>query len=164
MNLVTPDFGLIFWQTITFLIVLFLLGKFAWKPITDGLKERENTIAEALDTAKKTKEEMAKLKAENERILADARQERDKILKEAQSSANTIMAEAKDKANAEGLRLIESARAAINSEKQAAIAEVKNKAAELSIDIAEKLLRRELSDNNLQKELVNEYIKEAKFN
>jgi len=164
MNLVTPDIGLIFWQTITFLIVFFLLAKFAWKPITDGLSERENTIAEALDTARKTKEEMVKLKAENERILGEARQERDKILREAQVSANAMITEAKDKANAEGLRLIENARLAINGEKQAAIAEIKNKAADLSIEIAEKLLKRQLSDNNNQRELVNEYIKEAKFN
>ena len=164
MNLVTPDIGLIFWQTVTFLIVLFLLAKFAWKPITDGLKERENTIAEALDTARKTKEEMVKLKGENERILGEARLERDKILREAQLAASSMITEAKDKANAEGLRLIENARVAINSEKQSAIAEVKNKAAELSIEIAEKLLKRELSDSKLQKELVSEYIKEAKLN
>jgi len=164
MNLVTPDIGLIFWQTVTFLIVLFLLAKFAWKPITDGLKERENTIAESLEIAKKTKEEMVKLKAENERILGEAREERDRILRAAQVSANAMITEAKDKANAEGLRLIENARAAINGEKQAAIAEIKNKAADLSIEIAEKLLKRQLSDNNNQRELVNEYIKEAKLN
>ena len=117
-----------------------------------------------MDTARKTKEEMVKLKAENERILGEARLERDKILREAQVAASSMITEAKDKANAEGLRLIENARSAINSEKQSAIAEVKNKAAELSIEIAEKLLKRELSDSKLQKELVSEYIKEAKLN
>jgi F-type H+-transporting ATPase subunit b len=162
--MVTPDFGLLFWQVVTFLIVFGLLAKFAWGPIVAGLKERENNIDEALNTARKVKEEMSLLKSENEKLIAQARVERDKMLKDAQVAANNMINEAKDKANAEGARLLESARLAINNEKQAAITEVKNQAATLSIQIAEKLLKRTLSDEKAQKELVNDYIKDAKFN
>lgn len=164
MDLVTPGFGLLFWQTITFLIVLFILAKFAWKPIMSSLKERESTIEEALSAAKKAKEEMQKLQSDNEKLLAEARLERDKILREAQTAANNLVNEAKDKATAEGTRLIENARQAINNEKQAALTEVKNLAATLSIDIAEKILKRELADEKAQKELVNEFIKDANLN
>jgi F-type H+-transporting ATPase subunit b len=162
--MVTPDFGLLFWQVVTFLIVFGLLAKFAWGPIVAGLKERENNIDEALNTAKKVKEEMSQLKSENEKLIAQARIERDKMLKDAQLAATNMINEAKEKANAEGARLLESARLSINNEKQAAITEVKNQAATLSIQIAEKLLKRQLSDEKAQKELVNDYIKEAKFN
>lgn len=162
--MVTPDFGLLFWQTLTFLIVLFILGKFAWKPILGSLKERENTIEDALNAAKKAKEEMQKLQADNEKLLAEARLERDKILRDAQSAANNLITEAKEKAGAEGTRMIENARQAINNEKQAALTEVKNLAANLSIEIAEKVLKRELADEKAQKELVNEFIKDANLN
>jgi F-type H+-transporting ATPase subunit b len=164
LDLVSPAFGLLFWQVVTFLVILFILSKFAWKPIMSGLKEREQNIDEALSTARKAKEEMALLKSENEKLLADARVERDKMLKEAQAASNNMISEAKDKAAAEGARLLETARIAINNEKQAAITEVKNQAATLSIQIAEKLLKRELSDEKAQKQLVDEFIKEAKFN
>lgn len=164
MSLVTPEFGLIFWQTVTFLIILFLLSKFAWKPIMSGLKEREDSIEEALSAANKAKQEMQNLKAANEALLQEARQERDNMLREAQTAAANIMAEAKDKAVAEGNRLIEGARQAINNEKAAALAEVKNQAASLSLQIAEKLLKRELANETAQRELVSEYIKEANLN
>jgi F-type H+-transporting ATPase subunit b len=162
--MVTPDFGLLFWQVVTFLIVFGLLAKFAWKPIVAGLKEREDNIDEALNTAKKVREEMSQLKSENEKLIAEARVERDKMLREAQTAATNMINEAKEKANVEGARLLESARISINNEKQAAITEVKNQAATLSIQIAEKLLKRQLSDEKAQKELVNDYIKDAKFN
>src|SRR5687767_9069103 len=110
MSLVTPEFGLIFWQLVTFLLVFFLLSKFAWKPIVESLKEREQTIHEALSAASKAKEEMQRLQAANENLLQEARFERDRILKEAQSTASSIVNEAKEKANTEGLRLIENAR------------------------------------------------------
>ncbi|HEY8400782.1 MAG TPA: F0F1 ATP synthase subunit B [Cytophagaceae bacterium] len=164
MSLVTPELGLIFWQTVTFLIILFLLSKFAWKPIMNGLKEREESIEEALSAANKARQEMQNLKAANEALLQEARQERDKILKEAQTAAANIVAEAKDKAVAEGNRLIESARQAINNEKAAALADVKNQAATLSLQIAEKLLKRELANETAQRELVSEYIKEVNLN
>lgn len=162
--LVQPDFGLLFWQTVTFLIVLFILGKFAWKPILGALKEREADIEEALSAAENAKEEMKRLHAANEKLLQDARIERDKIIKEASAVANSIITEAKDKATAESNRIVENARIAINNEKLSALTEVKNQAATLAIDIAEKLLRKELSDSKAQKELVSEYLKEAKFN
>jgi F-type H+-transporting ATPase subunit b len=164
LDLVNPAFGLVFWQTVTFLTILFILSKFAWKPIMSGLKEREQNIEAALSTAKKAREEMAQMKSENEKLLAEARVERDKMLKEAQVASNNMISEAKDKASAEGARLLESARISITNEKQAAIAEVKNQAASLSIQIAEKLLKRELSNEQAQKKLVDEFIKEAKFN
>ncbi|MBO9701578.1 MAG: F0F1 ATP synthase subunit B [Sporocytophaga sp.] len=162
--LVQPDFGLLFWQTVTFLILLFILGKFAWKPILGALKEREADIEEALSAAENAKEEMKRLHAANEKLLQDARIEREKILKEASAVANSIITEAKDKATAESNRIVENARIAINNEKLSALTEVKNQAATLAIDIAEKLLRKELSDSKAQKELVSEYLKEAKFN
>jgi F-type H+-transporting ATPase subunit b len=164
MELVTPSIGLLFWQTLTFLIVLFILAKFAWKPILGSLKERENSIDEALSAAKKAKEEMLLLSSNNEKLLQEARLERDRTLREAQSAANSIINEAKEKAGVEGQRMIENARVAINNEKQAALTEVKNLAANLSIEIAEKILKRELSDEKAQKELVNEFIKEANLN
>jgi F-type H+-transporting ATPase subunit b len=164
LDLVNPAFGLVFWQTVTFLTILFILSKFAWKPIMSGLKEREQNIEDALSTAKKAREEMAEMKSENEKLLAQARVERDKMLKEAQVASNNMITEAKDKASAEGARLLESARISINNEKQAAITEVKNQAATLSIHIAEKLLKRELANEQAQKQLVDEFIKEAKFN
>ena len=163
-SLVEPELGLLFWQTFVFLVVLYILGKFAWKPILTSLKERENTIEEALSTAKRAKEEMLQLTAGNEKLLQEARLERDRILRDAQSAASNIINEAKDKAGAEGQRMIEHARIAINNEKQAALTEVKNLAANLSIEIAEKILKRELSDEKAQKELVNEFIKEANLN
>ncbi len=164
MDLVTPGLGLIFWQTVTFLIVFFLLAKFAWKPIMASLKEREDTIEHALGAAQKAKDDMVKLMAANESAAQEARIERDKILKDAQAAATFMINEAKTKAMEEGTRLIESARAAINNEKQAALTEVKNQAANLSVQIAEKLLKRELSSDAAQKELVSEYIKEANLN
>ena len=164
MDLVTPGLGLIFWQTITFLIVFFCLAKFAWKPILTALKERETTIESALSAAERAKADIADLQAQNENLLKEARAERDRILKEAHLASNSLLNEAKERATEEGNRLIENARSAIASEKQAALAEVKNFAANLSVEIAEKLLRRELSSENAQKELVNEYIKEANLN
>jgi F-type H+-transporting ATPase subunit b len=161
MELVTPGLGLIFWQTITFLIVLFLLSKFAWKPIMKALHEREASIEQALSAAEKAKLEMQGLKAENEKLLAEARMERDKILKEASDAGNNIVESARLKANEEGARMIAVAREAIENEKRAAITEVKNQAATLSIEIAERILRRELSDPKAQQALAQDYVREV---
>lgn len=161
MELVTPGIGLIFWQTITFLIVLFLLGKFAWKPIMKALNDREAFIEDALSAAEKAKLEMQGLKAENEKLLAQARLERDKILREATEAGNNLVEMAKEKANEEGARMITIAREAIENEKRAAIAEVKNQAASLSIEIAERILRRELSDPMAQQALAQDYVREV---
>ncbi|RIJ37465.1 F0F1 ATP synthase subunit B [Pontibacter oryzae] len=164
MELVTPGIGLLFWQTVTFLIVLFLLGKFAWKPIMTALHERETSIESALSAAEKAKLEMQALKADNEKLLAEARMERDKILKEASEAGNSIVETAKLKANEEGARMIEQARESIENEKRAAITEVKNMAASLSLEIAEQILKRELSDKTAQHTLAQDYIREVTLN
>ncbi|MBO0358247.1 F0F1 ATP synthase subunit B [Hymenobacter sp. BT186] len=164
MQIVTPEFGLIFWQLVIFGIVLLLLRTFAWKPILSALNEREDSIENALRLASQAKLEMQALQAGNEKLLAEARLERDRILKEATDVSNKLIEQAKNKATEEGGRMINQAREAIQNEKNAALAEVKNTAAQLSIDIAERILRRELSDNAAQKELVNSYLKEVKLN
>lgn len=163
MDLVTPGLGLIFWQTALFLITLFLLGKFAWKPILSALGDREKAIESALESAKDAKLEMENLKSENEKLLQEARIERDKILKDAQNASNSIVEDAKLKATAESNRIIENAKVAINTEKQAALTEVRNIAGTLSIEIAEKLLLKELQDKKAQKDLVEAYLKEVKL-
>jgi F-type H+-transporting ATPase subunit b len=164
MNLVTPDFGLLFWQTLIFFTVLIILGKYAWKPIVKALEERENVIADALGAAEKAKEEMKNLQASNEKMLQEARLEREKMMKDAQLTANGIIAEAKDKATEEADRIVHNAKALIETEKNAALAEVRNTAASFSLQIAERLLKKNLSGDDSQKALVNEYIKEAKLN
>jgi F-type H+-transporting ATPase subunit b len=164
MELVKPDFGLVFWMTVSFLIVVFLMRKFAWGPILTMLKERESSIEEALNAAKKAKEEVASMKAENERILAEARNERDKILKEARDTKDAIVNEARTKAQVEGDRMINIARETINNEKMAAITELKNQVATLSIEIAEKVIRQQLSSDEKQKALVQDLLKDVKMN
>ena len=164
MELVKPDFGLVFWLTVSFLIVVFLMRKFAWGPILTMLKERETSIEDALNAAKKAKEEVANMKAENERILQEARNERDKMLKEARDTKDAIVNEARTKAQVEGDRMIKIARETINNEKMAAITELKNQVATLSIEIAEKVIRQQLSSNEKQKALVQELLKDVKMN
>ncbi len=164
MELITPDIGLIFWMTLSFAIVMAILKKFAWKPILQGLKDREDSIKESLSTAEKAREEMAKLKSDNEKLLEEARLERDEIIKEALGTAKTIMAEAKTDASKISGKMIEDAQALINSEKQAALAEIKDQVASLSVEIAEKLMRRNLADDKSQRELVDQFIKETNIN
>src|SRR5688572_1891002 len=164
MDLVTPGIGLIFWQTVTFLIVLFLLSKFAWKPIMASLREREASIENALSMAEKAKLEMQTLKAGNEKLLAEARAERDRILKEASDASNQMIEAAKTKASEEGDRMIAQAREAVVNEKRAAIAEIKTLAGSLSVEIAEQLLKRELKDATAQQQLVSDYMKEVTLN
>ncbi len=159
--LVTPNLGLLIWMGITFLVVLFLLSKLAWKPIMAALREREQSIDNALRMAEQAKLEMQAMKAGNERLLADARLERDRILKDATEAANILAETSRTKATEEGNRLVEQARESIQNEKRAALTEVKNMAAKLSIEIAEKLIRRELQDTSAQQALVQEYLKET---
>ena len=163
MKLVTPDIGLLFWMLVSFSILLILLRKFAWKPILASLKEREESISGALNQAKKAKEEMLALKSDNEKILAEARNERDKILKEARDAKDSIINEARSKATTEADRLLQIAREGINNEKMAAITELKNQVATLSLEIAEKLLKEELSSADKQRDLVRVYLSEAEF-
>jgi F-type H+-transporting ATPase subunit b len=164
MELVKPDFGLVFWMTVSFLIVLFLMRKFAWGPILTSLKERETSIEEALNAAQKAKDEVANMKAENERILLEARNERDRILKEARETKDMIVNEARSKAQTEGDRMITIARETIQNEKMAAITELKNQVATLSIEIAEKVMRQQLSSDEKQKALVQDLLKDVKMN
>lgn len=164
MDLLTPGVGLIFWQLIGFLLLLFVLGKYAWKPILGTLQERENSITEALEAAEVAKNEMKALQAENEKLLDDARAERDLMLKEALKTASTIKDEARAESSKIGQKMIDDARAVINTEKQAALTEVKNQVAQLSLQVAEKLLRKELTDKKAQKELVSDYIKDIQIN
>ena len=164
MELVQPAFGLVFWMLVSFLIVLFILGKFAWKPILKALKERETSIEEALRSADKAREAMENLKADNEKLLSEARAERERMLREARDTKDAIINEAKGKATTEANRLLQMAREAINNEKLAAITELKNQVATLSIEIAEKILREQLKDSAKQKELAEKYLKEVKLN
>jgi F-type H+-transporting ATPase subunit b len=164
MDLVTPDIGLLFWMTISFLIVLLLLRKFAWKPILSSLKEREETISNALDEAKKARKEMANQQAGNEALLAEARAERDVILREATETKVAIVAEAREKAKAEGEKAIKIARETIHNEKMAAITELKNQVATLSIEIAEKILKEELSSEEKQKSLISNLLDDVSLN
>ncbi len=164
MELIQPSIGLVFWMTVSFLILLFILKKFAWKPILQMLSDREHSIAEALNTAKKAREEMASLKADNERLLQEARLERDRMLKEARDTKDAIIAEAKEKAQAEGNKIMAQTREAIQTEKNAAVTELKNLVATMSVQIAEKILRAELSNDQKQKDLVQSMLKDIKMN
>jgi len=158
MELVTPDFGLLFWQILTFIAVFFVLSKFAWKPILAGLKEREESIETALSEARKAKEEMTNLKADNEKLLIEARKEKDKMLQEAQHMANTLIQDAKDRTGKETNAMIQAAREEIEISKEAALAELKNYLASTSLDIAEKVIRRNLSTDASQQQLVKELL------
>ena len=164
MQLVTPDLGLLFWMLVSFAIVFFLLKKFAWKTILNMLYEREDSIDQALKSADKAREKMEKLQADNERILNEARAEREKIFREAQEIREKIIGEAREQALREKDKIIADARTTIETEKNAAIREIRNTAAELSVLVAEKLLRRELSVDLKQKELVEQMIKEIPVN
>lgn len=164
MELVKPDLGLIFWMIVSFSIILFLLAKFAWKPILGMIKEREESIENALAAAEKAKEEMKALQSNNERILAEAKAERDTLLKEAREMKEKIISEAKTSATKEGERLLKIARENIQNEKMAAITELKNQVATLSIEIAEKILKSELSSDEKQKTLVNNLLKDVNLN
>ncbi|MCX6274663.1 MAG: F0F1 ATP synthase subunit B [Bacteroidetes bacterium] len=164
MKLVTPDIGLLFWMIVSFVIVLFLLRKFAWKPILASLKAREESISDALNTAKKAKEEMTLLKSDNEKLIQQARAERDLLLKEARDTKDAIIAESKVKAQAEANKIMAGARETINTEKNAAIADLKNQVASMSIEIAEKILRQELSKDEKQKSLMENLMKDISLN
>jgi F-type H+-transporting ATPase subunit b len=151
-------------MTLAFLIVLFVLTKYAWKPILASLKEREDSIEDALQAAEEAKKEMAALKAKNEELLKLAREERDAMLADARKIKEQIIGEAREKANKEAGIIVEDAREQINSEKQAALVELKNLIATYSIEIAEKVLRQELSDSKKQQDYVDKLLKEIQLN
>jgi F-type H+-transporting ATPase subunit b len=158
MDLVTPNPGTIFWMLIIFGIVLFILKKFAWTPILNALKEREESIDNAINSAAEARKEVEGLKANNEKIIAEARKEKDIILKEAKEMKNKIVAEAKEKAGLETQKSIELARQQIEAEKNAAIGEMKKQMAELSVLIAEKVIKKELSNPGEQEKMVDDLI------
>ncbi len=159
-----PTPGLALWSLIIFLLFWFLMSRYAFKPIMQGLKKRENDIQSALDEAKKAKEEMSNLKAENENLLQQAREERTAMLKEAKDAKTQIIAEAKEKAKSEANKIISDARLEIENQKKAAIADVKNQAGTLALDIAEKVLRKELKGDTEQVAYVNTLVKEISSN
>lgn len=156
--------GLFFWQTILFVVLLFLLRKFAWKPILNAVNEREDSIKNALDSAEDAKREMAKLKSTNEDLLNEARGERDAMLKDARDMKDKIVAEAKVTANEQADRIVAEARESIQHEKMAAITELKNQVAVLSIEIAEKILKEELSSADKQKTIIDNVVKDINLN
>ena len=158
------DPGLIIWTTIIFILLLLVLKKFAWKPILAAVDERNKSIEDALKAADKAKKEMLALNTDNERILIQAKKERDALLKEGREIKDNIIAEAKDKAKLEADKILITAKEQINNEKMKAITELKNQVAEMSIDIAEKILKSELSDKNKQKELIAEALKSNELN
>jgi F-type H+-transporting ATPase subunit b len=164
MELIQPGLGLIFWMTISFGAVLFILAKFAWKPILKSLKDRENTIEEALHAADRAKEEMKQLKFDNEVLLREAKNERDAILNEARKIREKMIEEARTRANEEAQRIVENAKERIENEKMAAITDLKNQIALLSIEIAEKLIREELAKDKKQEELIKKMLGDIKTN
>ena len=164
MGLVTPGLGLIVWTTLSFGIVMFLLGKFAWKPIMAGIKEREESIENALASAEKAKEELTKLNEENEKVLAEARLEREKILKDARAMRDNMVSEAKEQAQNEANKIVEKASRDIEEKKAALLHEVKSMVATTSVDIAEKILKKELAQKDAQKEMVDGLLKDIQLN
>ena len=159
--LIEPSFGLIFWMTVSFLAVLFILKKFAWKPILGTLSERERTIEDALNEAKKAREEIALMSSRNEQLIAQAREEREVLLREAREIRDREIASAKERARSEADALLARAREDIRNEKNAAITEMKNQVAELSIMVAEQILKEKLSSTAAQHALVEKVINEA---
>lgn len=164
MELLNPNVGLVFWMSISFLILLIILRKFAWKPILGSIKKREESINNALSAAAQAEKKLKDLQVENEALLAEARKERDLILKEAREAKERIINEAKSSAQEESDRLLKSARENINNEKMKAITELRNQVANLSIEIAEKILKEKLSDESKQKEVLENILKEVTLN
>ncbi len=164
MDLLIPEVGLVVFQTIAFLLLMFLLTKFAWKPVLAAIKERENSIDDALNKAELAKQEMARLTSQNEELMKQARAERDEILKEAKILKDSIVNEAKTSAQTEGAKLIEKARIEIENQKKAALAELKGQVSALSLDIAERVLRSQLDDKAKQQDLVASLLKDVELN
>ncbi len=162
--LVTPEIGMLFWTALVFIILMLLLTKYAWKPILAAVKERETSIEEALNSAEDAKREIAELKSNNEDLLNEARAERDEMLKEARGIKDNIVAEAKTTANQEAEKIVAAARESIQHEKMAAITELKNQVAVLSIEIAEKILKDELSSADKQKAIIDNVVKDINLN
>ena len=164
MDLVTPDIGLIFWTTVSFAILYFILAKFAWKPILGAVNERETSIKDALSAAEKAKEEMVNLKADNEKILNEAKLQRESLLKEAREIKSKIIADAESEATEKANKLVEAAKTAIENEKSAAMKELQNTVVDLSFNIAEKLLSKELDNKEKQLDNIQDILDKTKLN
>lgn len=164
MELLTPSFGLIFWTFLAFIIVFFILKKYAWKTILNSLDEREKGIADSLETAKNVKAEMAQLKSENEELLVKAREERSLMLKEARETKDRIINEAKEQSKVEANKIISEAQQAINAQKMAALTDVKNQVGKLVIEVTEKILRKELQSKDAQEAHIKDLVNEVKLN
>lgn len=164
MDLLNPSIGIVFWTTIAFLILLFLLRKFAWKPILTAVNQREQRISESLKAAERAREEMEKLTSENEKLLQEAREERSKILAEAKQIKDKMINDAKDQAKEEADKIAAANRKEIENQKNAAIAELKDTAANLSLEIAEKVIRKELKEDKEQQAYVKELLSDIKTN
>ena len=164
MDLLLPGLGNVVWMSVAFLVVLFLLRKFAWNGILKALSEREDFIERSLRSAEDAKAQMSMLKADNEKLLAEARSEREQILKEAREMKEKVLTEAKRSASQEGDRIIAAARNEIEKEKAEALSDIKKQVAALSIEIAEKVIRRELDAKDNQEALVEEHLKKAQLN
>ncbi len=162
--LVLPDIGLVFWNTIAFVVLLVVLGKFAWKPMLKAIADRENGIEEALLRADKMKAEIAAMQNENEALLAKAREERAGLLKDAKETADKMVSEAKDKAKHEYERIINDAQLAITQQKNAALIDVKNQVGNLVVEVAEKVLRKELSNKAEQESYIKQIAEGVKLN
>jgi F-type H+-transporting ATPase subunit b len=164
MDLLLPHLGLIVWTILAFLIVLFILNKYAWSHILQGLNERESNIANSIASAEKIKLEMAQLKSENEALLASAREERSTMLKEAKNIKDKMINDAKDEAKTQAAKIINEAQAAINNQKMAALTDIKNQVGKMVVEVSEKILRRELSDKANQETYISKLAEELKLN
>ena len=164
MDLITPEIGLFFWQTIVFLVLLFLMAKFAWKPILNSVRNREQSINDALASAENARKEMQNLKSDNEQLMKEARAERDAILREARELKEKTIADASEEAKVKADKIVADAKRSIELEKQSAMAELKNQVAELSVEIAEKIVRKELSSEKEQHQMIEKMLGDAKLN
>src|SRR6056297_24854 len=164
MDLITPEVGLIFWQTIVFLVLMLILAKFAWKPIFGAVRTREESINEALASAEDARKEMQNLKADNEKLLQQARAERDEILKEARHLKEKMISEAEGDAQKKDDNIVAKAKESIEMEKRAAMADIKNQVATLSLEIAEKVIGKELSTEEKQHQMIDKMLNDATLN
>ena len=164
MDLITPEIGLIFWQTIVFLVLILILAKFAWKPILGAVKQREDSINDALSSAETARKELQNLKADNEKLMKETRAERDAILKEARELKEKVLADASEEAQKKADKIVAQAKESIQQEKKAAMVEIKAQVADLSIEIAEKVVRKELSSKEKQHQMIDDMLGDVTLN
>lgn len=162
--LVLPDIGLVFWNTVAFIVLFFVLRAFAWKPMLKAIHDREQGIEDALSKADKMKADIAAMQSENEALLAKAREERAQMIKEAKETADKMVADAKDKAKSEYDRIVADAQVAINQQKNAALTDVKNQVGSLVVEVAEKVLRKELANKSEQESYIKQLAEGVKLN